>query len=259
MGLKTSSRLILLKPYKRSALMELLIELVPTRSFMKVARAVASYVDGFDVPEAPMGIPRPSSVVIGTVLRQALGYGYKVIAHVRLGDVNPVALASLVMGAEIAELDGVLITVGDRPAYGTFVNQMYTDRAVEFLRNDVGVRISLGAILSLRYDFNAIGSRVRKLFDFFHVIRVSRNSIDALSRVSEMVAALGKKLYTYIIVATPRNREFIESELRQPFIEISELRDFVDYIRDLVSGVIVSCPLDKEGRIEAVKLLHRIA
>ncbi len=239
--------------------MELLVELVPTKRFLEVARAIASYVDGFDIPEAPMGIPRPSSIVIGTVLRQALGYNYKVIAHVRLSDVNPVALASLVMGAELAELDGVLITVGDRPAYGTFVNQVYTDQAVEFLRNDIGVRIALGAILSLRYDLNAISSRVRKPFDFFHAMRVSRNNIDMLSRVSEMVSSLGKKLYAYVIVATPRNREFIESKLKQPFIRIDELRDFVDYVKDLVSGVVISCPLDREGRIEAVKLLHRIA
>ncbi len=239
--------------------MELLVELVPTKRFLEVARAVASYVDGFDIPEAPMGMPRPNSIIVGTLLRQALGYDYKVIAHARLGDVNPVALASLIMGAELAELDGVLITVGDRPAYGTFVNQMYTDQAVEFLRNDIGIRIALGAILSLRYDLNAISSRVRKPFDFFHAMRVSRNSIDVLSRVSEMVSSLGKKLYAYLIVATPRNREFVESELRQPFIEINELRSFVEDIRDLVSGVIVSCPLDREGRIEAVKLLHRIA
>jgi len=206
-----------------------------------------------------MGIPKPSSVVIGTALRQSLGYGYKVIAHVRLGDVNPVALASLVMGAEVVELDGILITVGDKPAYGTFVNQMYTDHAIEFLRNTIGVRIALGAILSLRYDLNAISSRVRKPFDFFHAMRVSRNNIDVLSRVSEIVSSLGKKLYAYIIVATPRNREFVETELKQPFIGINELRSFVEDVKDLVNGVIISCPLDGEGRIEAVKLLHRIA
>ena len=237
--------------------MEILIELVPSKKFLEYAKAVASYVDGFDIPESPMGIPRPSSTVIGAVLRRVLGYGYTVVSHVRLCDVNPVALASTVMGAEVAEIDGVLLTVGDKPVYGSSVNQLSSEQAAEFLRS-IGVKIALGAILSMRYELNAIKSRVEKPFDFFYALRVSIDSIERLSRVSEIVAALGKKLYAYAIVATHRNREFIEKELRQPYVELSRLCEFVERIQDFVNGVVLSCPLDREGQIESVKLLRSL-
>ncbi|HIP56720.1 MAG TPA: hypothetical protein EYH02_01410 [Ignisphaera aggregans] len=237
--------------------MEILIELVPSRKFLEYAKAVANYVDGFDIPESPMGVPRPSSTVVGAVLKRVLGHDYTVVSHVRLSDINPVALASTVMGAEVAELDGVLLTVGDKPVYGSSVNQLSSEQAAEFLRS-IGVRIALGAILSMRYELNAIRSRVEKPFDFFYALRVSIDSIEKLSRVSEIVTGLGKKLYAYAIIATQRNREFIEKELRQPYIELPKLSEFVEHVQDLVNGVIISCPLDREGQIESVKLLHSL-
>jgi hypothetical protein len=238
-------------------IVDLLVELAPMRRYRELVMALQEHVTGFDVPEAPMGVPRPSSVVVSALIKRALGDSVKVFAHVRLGDVNPVGLASLVLGAEVAGIDGVLLTTGDKPAYGEFVRQITTEDAVDFLRRVVGVKVSLGAVISLRYGVEAIYSRLERPFSFYHVLRASRENVELLKAVSKRARELNKRLYAYLLVATERNRGLVES-LRQPFVNLESVEEEALLFKDLVDGLIVSCPNDREGLIEATRALGRV-
>jgi hypothetical protein len=46
--------------------------------------------------------------------------------------------------------------------------------------------------------------------------------------------------------------------LRQPFVNLESVEEEALLFKDLVDGLIVSCPNDREGLIEATRVLGRV-
>ena len=236
--------------------MEVLTELVPKKRLIETLEKLDTLVDGFDIPESPMGIPKPNAIAIGILIKNRFSEK-SVYPHIRLADVNLVALSSLAMAAELGNLDGIIMTRGDKPRYSDIISYITTEEALEFLRNEMKVSIKLGAIISLRYSLDKIRERISKPFDLFTILRLSRNSIDKLMNISKYAKSLGKKIFAYIIIGTSRNIEFIEYTLKQPYVLLPNTVEFVKEIQDFVDGIIVSCPLDSETQIEILKVLQK--
>jgi len=89
------------------------------------------------------------------------------------------------------------------------------------------------------------------------VLRASRENIELLKAVSKRARELNKRLYAYLLVATERNRGLVES-LKQPFVNLESVEEEALLFKDLVDGLIVSCPNDREGLIEAARALGRV-
>jgi len=210
-------------------------------------------VDCFDVPESPLGYPGVNSVASCVYLKTR--YGVCCIAHVRLYDVNSVALHSLAKAVETFGIDGLVLTMGDRPKIGSSVDELHTVSAIDSLKKS-GYCIRIGAILSLRYGLEDIINRLRIGADFFLVLRLGLETLDKYRKIYRHARDLGKGLYPYIIVATDSNRKLL-ARIDQPCVEVNEIRDFISEIKNYVDGVILSVPREKERLREILKIAKK--
>lgn len=226
--------------------MEVLLELIPVklRRAVEVLEKASPKVAGLDIPESPVGVPAPNSVAMGAAVK-ALLPETKVFSHIRLVDVNEVALLSLIKAAKAVGIDGVVLTRGDPPALGRAVGRLSTEEALDLVRSRVRHPVKLGAVLSMRYDEARIVERMRRGFNFFLVLRLSEDSMEKYLRVAEAAEVYGVKLYPYVIVESERNRALLES-LGQPSVRRRDVDRFIDELRGVAAGVIVSCPDDHE-------------
>lgn len=207
-------------------------------------------VDCFDVPESPLGYPGVNSVASCVYLKTR--YGVCCIAHVRLYDVNSVALHSLAKAVEVFRVDGIVLTMGDKPKVGFSVDELDTVSAIDSLRKS-GYRIRIGAILSLRYGLEDIINRLRIGADFFLVLRLGMETLDKYRKIYQCARDLGKELYPYIIVATDSNRKLL-TRIDQPYVEVDEISDFISEIKDYADGVILSVPKEKKRLREILEI-----
>lgn len=198
----------------------------------------SNYVDCFDVPESPLGIPCVNSIATCVYLKTR--YNVCCIAHIRLHDINGVALHSLAMAAETFDIEGLVLTIGDKPRIGFSVGQYDTVSAINSLKKS-RYRIKIGAIISLRYDVEDIVDRLKIDADFFLVLRLGVATLDKYIKIYKAANKVGKRLYPYIIVATNRNRELL-AKIDQPYFEASDIEEFIKEIRKYSDGLIISIP-----------------
>ena len=212
------------------------------------------FVYCFDVPESPLGYPGVNSVASCVYLKTK--YGVCCIAHARLYDINTVALLSLAKAVETFGIDGLVLTMGDRPKIGSAVGELTTISAINYLRKS-HYRIRIGAILSLRYSLNDIINRLRIGADFFLVLRLDLETLDKYRKVYRFAKDLGKELYPYIIIATDSNRKLL-TRINQPYIEINEVEDFLNEIKYYVDGIVLSIPLEREKLRSILEIIRQV-
>ena len=214
----------------------------------------SNYIDCFDVPESPLGFPGVNSVAACVYLKTR--YDVCCIAHVRLYDVNTVALYSLAKAVETFGIDGLVLTMGDKPKIGSAVDELTTISAINYLGKS-HYRIRIGAILSLRYSLNDIINRLRIGADFFLVLRLGLETLDKYRKVYRFAKDLGKELYPYIIIATDSNRKLL-ARINQPYIEINEVEDFLNEIKYYVDGIVLSIPLEREKLRSILEIIRQV-
>ncbi len=226
----------------------LFLEHVPSRSLVP---PVSSEVC-VDIPESPMGEASPSSIAMAAYLR-GVGFGC-VLPHVRVCDLNRLALLSAVKAARAIGVWGLLITYGDPPVIGSCTGAFASSiEAIEFVRETTSSPPRLGAVLSLRYQLPEVFARLRSPADFFLVLRLGEGTWDKFVRVAEEASALGKALIPYVIVETETNREVLAS-LNQPVTRLDELSDWVGRVCRVVDNVLLSLPEASQAEvIEAVE------
>ncbi|MEM3285704.1 MAG: hypothetical protein QXP23_04740, partial [Fervidicoccaceae archaeon] len=76
-------------------------------------------------------------------------------------------------------------------------------------------------------------------FKKFLILRMTMEEIEKLERISERGRELKIELYPYIIIKTEKNLSIIE-RISQPSYDASTVKNVLDKIEDLVSGVIIS-------------------
>ncbi|RLG77289.1 MAG: hypothetical protein DRO12_02655 [Thermoprotei archaeon] len=233
--------------------MEVLVELVPKKlsKFVEILREVSNYADGVDIPDSPLGKPSPSSPVVSGAIK-ALYPNLKVIAHIRLADINELALLAQIKALTMLGVDGVVVTRGDQPAVGSSTSNISSEQALRIVRENLRSSVKLGAVLSLRYPREDILSRLRAGFDFFLVTRLSHESFEKFLDICETARHYGTKLYPYVIIATDKNVDIMKI-LSQPYVKADEVPRFVDRLRGVVDGVVLSCPRDYETLLNLLK------
>ena len=235
--------------------MKILMELVPRPSIRYVNEIVSltkELVDCYDIPESPLGIPSVNSISTGVYIKAVTGK--PVVSHIRLYDVNRVALLSLAYAAYTYGVDGVVLTHGDKPVNSIIVNELNTEKAIKVLRKEIP-KLRIGAIISLRYPFEKIIRRIGIGADFFLVIRLDTSNFDKYLKILNVAEKEGVKLYPYVIIATEKNKSVLE-KLQQPYLRLEELKEFFLKYSMYLHGVVVSVPLDEKNMVKALTIIR---
>jgi len=252
-------------------MLKVLHEFVPTRKFLKMAEETKDFVDGWNITDSAAGIPAPSGVAVGCVLKTK--YPDKIVIPIFiLNYKGPVEVGALALAAEAVGLDGIVMTMGDEPKYGDPLGPKYwkkTEDARDFLRKEVKLKtLKLGCLLSPkpwreRYgvkEFTArdMVERVKTGWDFTFFMRLTQETLPILEEVSRELKALNIPLYTYFLIETPRNVEILKKIGWAPTTTLDKALEFAERLEGLVDGIIATCAGDYQGDLELLKILQRI-
>lgn len=237
--------------------LRIIAELEPTRNPRKLhqrVRLLVPHFDAIDIPESPMGKPIAHAAVLAALINSK--YGTPVIPHIRVSDVNTVALLSLMGGLAAAEVREAVLLRGDPPEEGAPVEELTVEDAAALVKKRLrGKSPRIGAMLSIRQPMERIEARLRADIDFYMVLRALSN-LEKLDRVSRLASRLDKELYAYLIVARPHRLAALKAMLGdQPVYLPEEALTVAEKIEPLVDGVIVSSPGDVEAVVETGQLL----
>ncbi len=233
----------------------LLVELPPHPRLEKlvgVVRALEGVVDGFDVPDAPLGLVLPQAVVLAARLRCVVRG--VLVAHMRVIDHSLSGAVYMAEAAKAVGLDGLVLLRGDRPALGDPLPHS-TEEVARAIRGRVrGLR--LGALLSPRRGPEEVRRRVRsRLFDFFLVLRATEASDEALSALAAEAGSVGAEVYGYVMVAR-RPPAGLEG---QPFVPPERAAEEVERVTRLLGGVVLSVPEGLARLVEVARAVARAA
>jgi len=229
-------------------MLELVAELVPPRSpkaLLATARALQAYYDWIDIPDAPLGKPNYSSPIAATFLA---AHGFRVIAHLRVADVNVIAMKTITKTAGSLGVERIVYLRGDPPTQGEPVNQVSPEAAVKYALTRPEAP-EPGLLLSLRKPLQAIQERMRAGARFYLVLNYRPDN----DRREKLVHVLRSGARTYIYyVLTSREADTVKEEKRIP----ATLLDTIESLPPGVTGIVISYPPDMETIILVGQLLR---
>jgi len=239
--------------------MKILHEFVPTRKFLKVAEETKDLVDGWNVTDSAAGRPAPSGTAVSCVLKTK--YPDKIVIPVFvIRYKGPVEVGGLALAGDAVGLDGLVITMGDLPKYGEPINMLKnSEEAREFLREKVRLKnLKLGCLLTARRSIEDAIARVRDAWDFIFFMRLEEKSLPALERIAKECKRLGKPIYSYFVVGTPRNAEIIKMIGWPVTTTMERVEEFATKLEGTVDGIIATCVGDYKGDIELLEKLQTL-
>jgi len=238
--------------------MKILHEFVPTRKFLKVAEETKDLVDGWNVTDSAAGRPAPSGTAVSCVLKTK--YPDKIVIPVFiLHYKGPVEVGGLALAADAVGLDGLVLTMGDVPKYGEPIKMLKSsEEAREFLRKTVRVKnLKLGCLLTARRSIEDSIARVRDPWDFVFFMRLEEKSLPALEEIAKECKRLGKPIYSYFLVETPKNVDIIKMIGWPVTTTMDHAEEFAAKLEGLLDGIIVTCAGDYKGDIELLEKLQK--
>ena len=238
--------------------MRILHEFVPTRKFLKAAEETKDLVDGWNVTDSAAGRPAPSGTAVSCVLKTK--YPDKIVIPVFiLHYKGPVEVGGLALAADAVGLDGLVLTMGDVPKYGEPIKMLKSsEEAREFLRKTVRVKnLKLGCLLTARRSIEDSIARVRDPWDFVFFMRLEEKSLPALEEIAKECKRLGKPIYSYFLVETPKNVDIIKMIGWPVTTTMDHAEEFAAKLEGLLDGIIVTCAGDYKGDIELLEKLQK--
>ncbi len=195
--------------------MELIAEYDPPRDRERIlaeAEMLAGVFDAIDIPDAPLGKPNYSSPVYSAFLA---AHGYRVVAHLRVTDVNVIAFKTITKTLGVVGVDSILYLRGDLPQQGSPVDQVTPEEAVAYaLRRPEAPKP--GLLISLRKPLEEISGRIAVGARFYYVLNFDwkgASNLDKLEVVSKQARKAGSKVYVYLVRGVP-DTEVISSVAR---------------------------------------------
>ena len=228
--------------------MKILNEFVPTRKFLKLAEELKDLVDGWNVTDSAAGFPAASGVVVSCLLKNKYPEKYVCpifILHYK----GPVEVGGLALASDIIGLDGLAVTMGDKPKYGEPITMLPNSEAArDFIRNTVKTKnLKLGCLVTARRTIEETLCRVREPWDFVYFMRLQDSSFEALKAVSAECKKLNKPLYAYFLVGTAKNVETVKMIGWPTAATMETVEEKASQLVGLVDGIIATCAGDAEG------------
>ncbi len=228
--------------------MKILNEFVPTRKFLKLADELKDLVDGWNVTDSAAGFPAASGVVVSCLLKNKYPEKYVCpifILHYK----GPVEVGGLALASDIIGLDGLAVTMGDKPKYGEPITMLPNSEAArDFIRNTVKTKnLKLGCLVTARRTIEETLCRVREPWDFVYFMRLQDSSFEALKAVSAECKKLNKPLFAYFLVGTAKNVETVKMIGWPTAATMETVEEKASQLVGLVDGIIATCAGDAEG------------
>jgi hypothetical protein len=221
---------------------------VPTRKFLKLAEELKDLVDGWNVTDSAAGFPAASGVVVSCLLKNKYPEKYVCpifILHYK----GPVEVGGLALASDIIGLDGLAVTMGDKPKYGEPITMLPNSEAArDFIRNTVKTKnLKLGCLVTARRTIEETLCRVREPWDFVYFMRLQDSSFEALKAVSAECKKLNKPLFAYFLVGTAKNVETVKMIGWPTAATMETVEEKASQLVGLVDGIIATCAGDAEG------------
>jgi hypothetical protein len=238
--------------------MKILNEFVPTRKFLKLAEEIAPLVDGWNVTDSAAGFPAASGTVVSCILKSKYPEKYVCpifILHYK----GPVEVGGLALAADIIGLDGLAITMGDKPKYGEPIKMLASsEEARDFLRTSVKLKnLKLGCLLTARRSVEETIERARGAWDFIYFMRLEDKSFPILEQVAAECKKMNKPIYAYFLVGTPKNGETVKMIGWPVAATMDKVEETAAKLDGLVDGIIATCAGDAEGDKEMLQKLQK--
>ena len=231
---------------------ELLVELPPAGAARVEAavRRLEGLVDGFDIPDAPLGRPAPMAAIVAARARCLTSK--TILAHVRTIDHTAMGLVLVARGLRAVGVDGVVLLRGDPPALGSPLDWDTVEAARLVREHARGIMV--GGLVSLRYPLEKVRARLASgVFDVALVLRATEAPDRVLEEVSREARRRGVRLYGYVIVGGDSVEPGLEG---QPVLGLEEAAREAERLAAYLDGVLVSRPGGLDGLVEAVRAVR---
>ncbi|MEB3805897.1 MAG: methylenetetrahydrofolate reductase [Desulfurococcales archaeon] len=225
--------------------MELIAELDPPRDkrlLLELASDISRYYDWIDIPDAPLGKPNYNSPVVAAYLRAR---GFRVIAHLRVTDVNTIAIKTITKTIGSLGVERIVYLRGDPPQQGSTVEDMSPEEAVYYARTRPEAP-EPGLLLSLRKPWAEIAKRLQVPAGFYLALNYDwrrRSNANLLSMTVDRAHEMGKRVYLYLVAGRD---------------DCSEISSLVVGLEGLIDGIIVSSPMDRECLVGLGRTLREV-
>jgi hypothetical protein len=238
--------------------MKILNEFVPTRKFLKLADEIKDLVDGWNVTDSAAGFPAPSGVVVSCILKTKYPEKYVCpifILHYK----GPVEVGGLALASDVVGLDGLAITMGDKPAYGEPIKMLPSSEAArDFIRTTVKTKnLKLGCLLTARVSAEDAIKRAKEPWDFIYFMRLEDKSFPILQQVAAECKKMNKPIYAYFLVGTSKNTEIVKRIGWPTAATMDTVEEKAARLVGLVDGIIATCAGDAEGDKEMLQKLQK--
>ncbi len=238
--------------------MEVLFELEPVSSKAKLAdkvKVLTELVDWIDVPDSPMGIFRFSSPIISCIIKNLFETA-RVIAHLRVIDVNRLALEAILRGLEFCGVERIVFVRGDVVEGFSVIRDLEPEDAMRIARSTT--RVQPGLTISLRKSLKEIEERLRVEASFYLVLNLNKGNVEKMEAISKIARRLNVKLYPYIVLLTEANRgKILEIMERWKLHDLNEALELLEVSNNIVDGILISSPMDFKGGLELVRRLRK--
>ncbi|MCX8196507.1 MAG: methylenetetrahydrofolate reductase [Acidilobaceae archaeon] len=239
--------------------MELAFEIEPVKrreTLEQRLRRLEGTVEWIDIPDSPMGTTRFSSPLVGCMAKGVSRLG--VISHLRVIDVNRIALEAIVKGLSLCGVEALVFLRGDIVDGSSVILDVAPEEAVRITKS-MGAPLLAGLTLSLRKSEEEIAQRVKVGADLYLVLHLSEATLYKLEEAVK--AAGGAKVYPYVVLLTERNERVLRPILSKaplyPLEGALALAESLESLTHKPAGLLISSPGDFEGGLRLAELLKR--
>ncbi|MDX1440464.1 MAG: hypothetical protein R3284_11235 [Rubricoccaceae bacterium] len=258
--------------------MKLLYEFIPRLNFTETAEKVSALVDGWNITDSAGGRPAPGGAAVACVLKQI--YPDKMALPMLIMNYKgAVEIGAAALAAEAMGVDGMIPDPGDPPSHGSLLKMgddgsteilsdpdeilayrrsMAAEGVKDYLRNTVKIsKVEMGCLLTARVPAELAIQRLKNGWDFCFFLRLEQEALPKLKQIAEECKRLGKPIYPYFVVGTPRNQKVLNMIGWPATTDMENAERFAADLEGVVDGIIATCLGDAAGDIELLERLQK--
>ena len=215
---------------------------------------ISKYCDGIHVTDSVLGIERISPLIIGTDIKQKHPE-LQVTISLRVIDKNINQITDFVDAAVHANLDGILVLMGDPSPDNNYKSGMIPSYAVSSLVKDrYNEKIKILLSLPSMPNFDKISKKINsKPFGF--VTQVIHD-ISQVKRLSEHLSSKNFKIIPCLLYPSEKNSrsaEFLNLDWSNYGDDFSS---FVSQVENITGDILITSPNDFKGALDFLTRLQ---
>ncbi|MEN2999017.1 MAG: hypothetical protein ABDH61_00305 [Acidilobaceae archaeon] len=239
--------------------MELVFEIEPVKrreTLEDRLRRLEGIVDWIDIPDSPLGTTRFSSPLASCMSKGISSL--KVLSHIRVIDVNRIALEAMLKGLSLCGVEGVVFLRGDVVDSVPVIRDVEPEEAVRTAKS-LELPLLVGLTLSLRKSPEEVEARLRAGADLYLALNLSEGNMWKLESAAKI--ARGKRVIPYLVLLTEKNREKLRPLLgKAPLYDAEgalKLSEAIASLSNPPSGLLLSSPGDFEAGLRLAEALRK--